>query len=50
MAKRVGFIGVGMMGNPMCGNLLQAGFKLTVWNETESKNVKTPGPGGAMGG
>lgn len=37
MAKRVGFIGLGMMGNPMCKNLLQAEFELTVWNRTESK-------------
>jgi 2-hydroxy-3-oxopropionate reductase len=37
MAKKVGFIGLGMMGNPMSKNLLKAGFELTVWNRTESK-------------
>jgi 3-hydroxyisobutyrate dehydrogenase-like beta-hydroxyacid dehydrogenase len=37
MAKRVGFIGLGMMGNPMSKNLLKAGFELTVWNRTRSK-------------
>jgi 3-hydroxyisobutyrate dehydrogenase-like beta-hydroxyacid dehydrogenase len=26
MAKKVGFIGLGMMGNPMSKNLLKAGF------------------------
>jgi 3-hydroxyisobutyrate dehydrogenase-like beta-hydroxyacid dehydrogenase len=37
MAKKVGFIGLGMMGNPMSKNLLKAGFELTVWNRTQSK-------------
>ena len=37
MAKKVGFIGLGMMGNPMSRNLLKAGFELTVWNRTKSK-------------
>jgi 2-hydroxy-3-oxopropionate reductase len=37
MAEKVGFIGLGMMGNPMSKNLLKAGFELTVWNRTESK-------------
>jgi len=37
MAKKVGFIGLGMMGNPMSKNLLRAGFDLTVWNRTASK-------------
>src|SRR5579884_3030696 len=29
--ERVGFIGVGVMGKPMCLNLLKAGFPLTVY-------------------
>jgi 2-hydroxy-3-oxopropionate reductase len=37
MAKKVGFIGLGMMGTPMSKNLLKAGFELTVWNRTQSK-------------
>ena len=37
MAKKVGFIGLGMMGSPMSKNLLKAGFELTVWNRTASK-------------
>lgn len=37
MAKKVGFIGLGMMGNPMSKNLLKTGFELTVWNRTTSK-------------
>jgi len=30
----VGFIGLGIMGRPMCKNLIQAGFPLTVWNRS----------------
>ncbi|RPJ43295.1 MAG: NAD(P)-dependent oxidoreductase, partial [Deltaproteobacteria bacterium] len=37
MGKKVGFIGIGMMGNPMSKNLVKAGFELTVWNRTTSK-------------
>lgn len=35
--KRVGYIGLGIMGRPMAENLLKAGFDLTVWNRTRSK-------------
>ena len=35
--KRVGFIGLGLMGSGMSMNLLRAGFPLTVWNRTRSK-------------
>src|SRR5262245_10818356 len=31
MAVSVGFIGVGNMGNPMAGNILKAGFPMTVF-------------------
>lgn len=34
---RVGFIGLGIMGGPMAGNLLKAGFPLTVYNRTPGK-------------
>lgn len=37
MKKRIGFIGLGMMGNPMSRNLLKAGFELIIWNRTASK-------------
>jgi len=33
----VGFIGLGLMGNPMSHNLLKAGFPLIVWNRTASR-------------
>lgn len=34
---RLGYIGVGLMGRPMCLRLLAAGFPLTVWNRTAAK-------------
>ncbi len=37
MPERVGFIGLGIMGQGMTRNLLQAGFPLTVWNRTAAK-------------
>ena len=33
MAVSVGFIGVGNMGNPMAGNVLKAGFAMTVFDK-----------------
>ena len=33
----VGFIGLGIMGEPMARNLLEAGYGLCIWNRTESK-------------
>ena len=35
--KRVGFIGLGIMGQGMSRNLLDAGFELTVWNRTPQR-------------
>lgn len=35
--RRIGFIGLGVMGKPMAINLLRAGHSLTVWNRTSSK-------------
>ncbi|MDP2901287.1 MAG: NAD(P)-dependent oxidoreductase [Candidatus Bathyarchaeota archaeon] len=35
--KRIGFIGLGLMGSGMTMNILKAGFPLTVWNRTPSK-------------
>lgn len=35
--KHVGFIGMGIMGQPMARNLLAAGFEVTVWNRTLAK-------------
>jgi 3-hydroxyisobutyrate dehydrogenase-like beta-hydroxyacid dehydrogenase len=35
--KRVGFVGLGIMGAPMARNLQQKGFEVTVWNRTAAK-------------
>ena len=37
MLQSVGFIGLGIMGHPMALNLVKAGYKLTVFNRTQSK-------------
>lgn len=37
MAKEIGFIGLGNMGQPMVMNLLKAGFKVKVYNRTPEK-------------
>lgn len=34
---RVGFIGLGIMGQPMAGHILQAGYPFTVYNRTRSR-------------
>ncbi|WP_198246737.1 NAD(P)-dependent oxidoreductase, partial [methane-oxidizing endosymbiont of Gigantopelta aegis] len=35
--KKIGFIGIGLMGKPMCLRLLAAGFSVTVWNRSAAK-------------
>jgi 2-hydroxy-3-oxopropionate reductase len=35
--RKIGFIGLGLMGRPMALNLLKAGHSLTVWNRTPSR-------------
>jgi 2-hydroxymethylglutarate dehydrogenase len=49
MAVRVGFIGLGNMGNPMAGNVLKQGFTLTVYdkNPTAMSNLVAAGAVGA---
>jgi len=37
MIKKIGFIGIGLMGLPMAKNLLKAGYELKAFNRTESK-------------
>lgn len=34
--KRIGFIGLGIMGKPMCRNLLKAGYELTVFSRSDA--------------
>jgi len=33
----IGFLGIGLMGKPMAGRLLQAGYRVTAWNRTRAK-------------
>ena len=40
--ERIGFIGMGIMGEPMARNLLRAGYPVTVFSRTKSKK----GPAG----
>jgi len=35
--RKIGLIGLGLMGRPMGMNLLKAGYSLTVWNRTPSR-------------
>ena len=37
MDKKIGFIGLGIMGMPMAHNLIKAGFEVIVYNRTTSK-------------
>lgn len=37
---KVAFIGLGIMGRPMAGNLAKAGHEVTVWNRTPGKEVE----------
>ncbi|MBN2355563.1 NAD(P)-dependent oxidoreductase [candidate division KSB1 bacterium] len=46
--QRIGFIGLGIMGQPMCLNLLKAGFPLTVYNRT-AERMKSIVDAGARG-
>jgi 3-hydroxyisobutyrate dehydrogenase len=35
--KRIGFIGIGMMGLPMAQNLIKSGYDLSIYNKTPEK-------------
>ena len=36
---KIAFLGIGLMGQPMAANLLNAGYHLTLWNRTQSKTA-----------
>jgi 3-hydroxyisobutyrate dehydrogenase-like beta-hydroxyacid dehydrogenase len=38
MTEKIGFIGIGIMGQPMAANILKAGYELMVYNRTQKKN------------
>jgi 2-hydroxy-3-oxopropionate reductase len=45
MSLRVGFIGLGLMGKAMAGNILEAGFPLTVYNRSRAAVAELVGRG-----
>jgi len=49
MSTRIGFIGLGIMGQGMAANLLSAGFSLTVWNRTVTRMQDLVGQGAHAG-
>ena len=49
MSEKIGFIGLGIMGQAMSLNLLKAGFEVTVWNRTASR-TEAPVAAGAKTG
>lgn len=40
MEKKIGFIGLGIMGQPMATNLVKAGYSLVVYNRTREKTKR----------
>ncbi len=46
--RRIGLIGLGLMGRPMGMNLLKAGHKLTVWNRTASRAQELVAAGASL--
>jgi 3-hydroxyisobutyrate dehydrogenase-like beta-hydroxyacid dehydrogenase len=48
MSQSVGFIGLGIMGQPMALNLVKAGFKVTAYNRTPSKAEALKAAGAAV--
>jgi 3-hydroxyisobutyrate dehydrogenase len=43
--ERIGFIGLGIMGQSMARNLLKAGFAVRVWNRTEARMAELAAEG-----
>lgn len=48
MKERVGFIGLGIMGQGMAANILRAGFPLLVWNRTLSRTATLAAAGAGV--
>jgi 3-hydroxyisobutyrate dehydrogenase-like beta-hydroxyacid dehydrogenase len=47
---KIGFIGLGLMGQPMSMNLLKAGYPLTVWNRTTFRANELVAMGATLAG
>ena len=48
MPQSIGFIGLGIMGQPMALNLIRNGFKVSAWNRTRSKADAVEKAGGQI--
>src|SRR5512140_2968044 len=48
MRMRIGFLGLGTVGEPIANNLRKAGHELTVWNRTRSKADHIVSKGGKL--
>jgi 3-hydroxyisobutyrate dehydrogenase-like beta-hydroxyacid dehydrogenase len=48
VSRKIGLIGLGLMGRPMGMNLLKAGHSLTVWNRTASRADKLVAAGAVL--
>lgn len=48
MRLRIGFLGLGTMGEPIANNLRKAGHELTVWNRTAAKASHIVSKGGKL--
>jgi 3-hydroxyisobutyrate dehydrogenase-like beta-hydroxyacid dehydrogenase len=48
MAQKIGFIGLGIMGQPMAANILKAGYELMVYNRTAEKAEALAEAGGLV--
>lgn len=47
-STKIGWIGLGNMGNPMAGQLIQAGYNVTVYNRSKEKEETLLASGAAM--
>ena len=47
--RKIGFIGLGLMGKPMALNLLKAGNQVTVWNRTAERGQELISAGATLG-
>ena len=43
MLKKIGFIGVGIMGKSMVRNLMKAGYEVSIYTRTKSKSAGNKG-------
>ncbi|XP_033125988.1 glyoxylate/succinic semialdehyde reductase 1-like isoform X2 [Anneissia japonica] len=48
-SKRIGFVGLGIMGKGMAMNLVKSGHKVTVWNRTSEKCSEVVKAGATLG-